>query len=61
MEKVFEDALPEIGRNIPEILSGPLYKGVLAFDGTSTRVSIIAECKEKDYHKVEREDFYLIV
>ena len=54
VEKVFASALPDIGSNIPEIINGPFYKGILAFDGRDTRVSIIAECKESDYHEVER-------
>ncbi len=55
MEEVFNAKLPEIGKQMPQIISGPVYKGVVAFDGRSRTVSIIAECRESDYHRVERE------
>ena len=37
-----------------EIISGPFYKGVLSVEMGFAVLSIIAECYEDDYHKVER-------
>ena len=38
----------------PEIISGPFYKGVLSVEMGFAVLSIIAECNEDNYHKVER-------
>ncbi|MCR4762070.1 MAG: mechanosensitive ion channel family protein [Lachnospiraceae bacterium] len=55
LEQVLGSGLPEIGRQSTSIISGPFYKGVLSFDGNSKTVSIIAECRENNYHEVQRE------
>ncbi|MBR1708969.1 MAG: mechanosensitive ion channel [Clostridia bacterium] len=55
VEKKLTDALPEIGRRIPEIISGPYYKGVLSMNGRTMTLSVIAECNESDYHSVQRQ------
>ena len=46
--------LPEIGKSIPEILSGPTYKGIVSMGKGTVTLSIIAECSESDYYKVQR-------
>lgn len=54
VEAMLEQALPEIGKRIPEIISGPYYKGIVAVSSGKAAVSVIAECHEDDYHKVQR-------
>ena len=46
--------LPEIGKSIPEILSGPTYKWIVSMGKGTVTLSIIAECSESDYYKVQR-------
>ena len=53
-EEILAQELPRLGREHKEIISGPIYKGVLAIEGGYAVLSIIAECKEDDFHKVQR-------
>jgi small conductance mechanosensitive channel len=53
-EEILAQELPRLGREHKEIISGPIYKGVLAIEGGYAVLSIIAECKEGDFHKVQR-------
>ena len=53
-ESILTEALPRIGESCEYIISGPYYKGVLSVEMGFAVLSIIAECKEDDYHKVER-------
>ena len=53
-EAILAEALPRIGENCKEIISGPYYKGVLSVELGFAVLSIIAECHEGDYHLVER-------
>lgn len=53
-EEILAEALPRIGESCEYIISGPYYKGVLSVEMGFAVLSIIAECKEDDYHKVER-------
>ena len=53
-EEILATALPRIGESCEYIISGPYYKGVLSVEMGFAVLSIIAECKEDDYHKVER-------
>ena len=53
-EELLIKELPTIGANIPEIISGPIYKGIIGLSGDVVTVSIISECDESDIHKVER-------
>ena len=53
-EEILDETLPRIGQQCPEIISGPYYKGVLSVEMGFAVLSIIAECGEEDYHKVER-------
>ena len=54
VEKLLAEHLPEIGKSIPEILSGPTYKGIVSMGRGVVTLSIIAECNESDYFKVQR-------
>lgn len=54
VEALLNERLPEIGRGIPEIISGPFYKGVVNIGKSTLALSIIAECVEDDYHQVQR-------
>ena len=55
VEKELELILPAIGKSIPDIISGPKYKGVLSIGkGGVNNLSIIAECNEEDYYSVQR-------
>lgn len=54
VEALLKDRLPGIGREIPEIISGPFYKGVVNMGKSTLSLSIIAECVEDDYHQVQR-------
>ena len=53
-EEIIGRTLPQIAAKHPEIISGPFYKGVLSVEMGFAVLSIIAECNEDDYHKVER-------
>ena len=55
MEQLLEQELPQIGQKITGIISGPYYKGVLSFGQKGRTISITAECKEKDFHRVQRQ------
>ena len=54
MENMLEESLPEIKEKITEIISGPYYKGVTAFGRNGLTIVVTAECKERDYHRVQR-------
>ena len=54
IEKVLDEKLPQIGESIPEILSGPYYKGITSMGRGALTLSIIAECDEADYYVVQR-------
>ena len=55
IEQKLREQLSKIGEHIPEIISGPFYKGVIGFGNGFVTLSIIAECNEADYHLVQRE------
>ena len=52
--EIINRTLPQIAAKHPEILSGPYYKGILSVEMGFAVLSIIAECNEDNYHKVER-------
>lgn len=54
VEAILSETLPKIADNCVEIISGPYYKGVLSIEAGFAVLSIIAECREDDYYKVER-------
>ena len=53
-EEIINRTLPQIAAKHHEIISGPYYKGILSVEMGFAVLSIIAECSEDDYHKVER-------
>ena len=54
VEEIINRTLPQIAAKHHEIISGPYYKGILSVEMGFAVLSIIAECNEDDYHKVER-------
>ncbi|MBR2854738.1 MAG: mechanosensitive ion channel [Clostridia bacterium] len=58
-EEMLLKGLPEIGKKIPEIISGPYYKGIESFAFSAgksvAKILIIAECSEHDYRYVQHE------
>lgn len=54
VEALLKERLPRIGEDIPEIISGPFYKGVVNMGKSTLSLSIIAECVEDDYYQVQR-------
>lgn len=54
VEDILSEKLPVIGQNCKYIITGPIYKGVLSVEAGFAVLSIIAECSEDNYHKVER-------
>ena len=54
IESILKEKLPHIGDEIPEIVSGPFYKGIVSIAKGSVTLSIIAECNEADYFVVQR-------
>ena len=55
VEALLREKLPQIGSGIPEIISGPFYKGVVNLGRGTLCLNIIAECLEPNYHKVQRQ------
>ena len=53
-EKILLEELPRIGQDIPEIISGPVYKGVTALANGKATLSLMAEYKEENFYKVQR-------
>ncbi len=54
IEKVLSEELPNIGEKYSEIISGPVYKGVVNLGNGTMTLSLITECKEQDYFEIER-------
>ena len=52
VEEILKRELPKIGKNTPEIIKGPEYKGVKGFNAGSVTLENSAECKEHNYGKV---------
>jgi small conductance mechanosensitive channel len=55
IEAMLERELPKIGASIPQVINGPIYKGVIAIDGNNNALSIITECREENFRRVQRE------
>lgn len=54
VEEAIKDYLPEIKNSIPDIVEGPIYKGVNELASSSVVVRIIAKCEEKNRFDVTR-------
>ena len=46
--------LPEVRRAIPEILSGPYYRGIRDMVRGNMTVSVSAECDQQNYNTIQR-------
>lgn len=56
VEQLLEKELPEIGKRIPEIISGPYYKGVWMVNDFGKRIiHISCECIEQNSRTVQRQ------
>ena len=55
IEAMLERELPAIGASIPEIISGPYYKGVWSISNGKNTFSVITECREENIRRVQRE------
>ena len=55
IEALLNEELPKIGKKIDKIVSGPYCYGVLGFDDNNIILSIMTECREEDYHHIQRE------
>jgi len=47
--------LPEIAKAIPQIISGPYFRGVQKIAGGTATLSIGAECRETDLYLIQRQ------
>ena len=54
VEDIIKEYLPEIKKAIPEIVEGPIYKGVNALADSSVVVRVAAKCEEKNRYDVTR-------
>ena len=54
VEELMLRELPEIGKQIPEIITGPLYKGISAFHTWGITITVYVEYQEKNFYKVQR-------
>ena len=54
VEKIINENLEEIGKNIPAIKQGPFYTGVDALADSSVVLRILAKCEELEKYKVAR-------
>ena len=55
IEAMLQRELPKIGTSIPQVISGPFYKGVTAIDGNNNTLLVITECSEENFGVVQRE------
>ena len=54
IEAMLRDELPAVGESIPEIISGPTYKGIWTIGPNAYTLAVNSECKEIDLRKVRR-------
>ena len=54
VEAILEDEFPNIKKNIPDIVDGPFYSGVVALGDSSVNIRIMVLCAEGDRVSVER-------
>ncbi len=55
VEKVIEENLDTIRKNIPAITDGPHYKGVVALGASGVKLRIVAQCKESAKFQTQRD------
>ena len=51
-EEILQRELPAIGAGIPDVISGPTYKGVIAIGNGGVTLEISTECRERSYGSV---------
>ena len=55
IEEIMARELPEIGASIPDIISGPIYKGIVSMNGNKVTICVTCECNEEVSYRVQRE------
>ncbi len=55
IEEIMNRELPEMGHSIPDIISGPIYKGIVSINGNKVTIAVTCECNEEFSHRVQRE------
>ena len=55
VEDILADELPNIKEQIPAIIGGPFYKGVVSLGDNSVNIRIMVQCAESDRAQVERD------
>ncbi|MDO5109867.1 MAG: mechanosensitive ion channel, partial [Erysipelotrichaceae bacterium] len=55
LEEILERELPEIRNKVKKIISGPVYKGVESIGKDSFKITLLTECREEDYRRVQRQ------
>ncbi len=55
VEDILADELPNIKKQIPAIIGGPFYKGVVSLGDNSVNIRIMVQCAESDRAQVERD------
>ena len=54
VEKLLAEELPRIGEAIPEVISGPYYKGIVSMGKGTVTIAILAEYRESAFFRVQR-------
>lgn len=57
LEQMLKAELPEISREDRQILSGPIYNGVISISNGKMTLSVSAECREEDFFYVRHKLF----
>lgn len=55
IEEIMDRELPAIGHSIPDIISGPIYKGIVSMNGSRVTIAVTCECNEEVSYRVQRE------
>ena len=55
IEEIMNRELPGMGRSIPDIISGPTYKGIVSMNGNRVTIAVTCECNEEVSFRVQRE------
>ncbi|MBO4667974.1 MAG: mechanosensitive ion channel family protein [Bacilli bacterium] len=55
VEKIINENLPKMKKNIPDIIEGPIYRGVTALNTSSVDLLFIAKCEEENIYQVQRD------
>jgi len=55
IEEIMDRELPGIGRSIPDIISGPIYKGIVSMNGSRITIAVTCECNEEVSFRVQRD------